>query len=131
MKTLTMIIMVAILLEAIVEYAKTIITMIEKKQYKTAITQLATIALGVTFAFIFNLQLFNNALSEFFEGLSINTKVDIVITGILFSRGANYFSDIISKFTGKKIPTAVGVLEGVAEELVEESEEFEERDDNR
>lgn len=131
MKTLTMIIMVAILLEAIVEYAKTIITMIEKKQYKTAITQLATIALGVTFAFIFNLQLFNNALSEFFEGLSINTKVDIVITGILFSRGANYFSDIISKLTGKKIPTAVGVLEGVAEELVEESEEFEERDDNR
>ena len=47
MKTLTMIIMVAILLEAIVEYAKTIITMIEKKQYKTAITQLATIALSV------------------------------------------------------------------------------------
>ena len=131
MKTLTMIIMVAILLEAIVEYAKTIITMIEKKQYKTAITQLATIALGVTFAFIFNLQLFNNALSEFFEGLSINTKVDIVITGILFSRGANYFSDIISKLTGKKIPTAVGVLEGAAEKLVEESEEFEERDDNR
>jgi len=122
MKTLTMIIMVAILLEAIVEYAKTIITMIEKKQYKTAITQLATIALGVTFAFIFNLQLFNNALSEFFEGLSINTKVDIVITGILFSRGANYFSDIISKLTGKKTPTVV------AEEL---AEKFEERDDNR
>lgn len=122
MKTLTMIIMVAILLEAIVEYAKTIITMIEKKQYKTAITQLATIALGVTFAFIFNLQLFNNALSEFFEGLSINTKVDIVITGILFSRGANYFSDIISKLTGKKTPTVV------AEEL---AEKFEERNDNR
>lgn len=101
MKMIALIIMVAIVLEAIVEYVKTVMKMVEEREYKTAITQGITIALGVAFAFIFNLQLFNGALSEFYEGLSINPVIDMILTGILFSRGANYFSDLVTRLTKK------------------------------
>ena len=47
MKTISLIIMVAILLEALVEYGKTIEKMIASKEYKTAITQGITIILGI------------------------------------------------------------------------------------
>ncbi len=101
MKMIALIIMVAIVLEAIVEYVKTVMKMVEDREYKTAITQGITIALGVAFAFIFNLQLFNGALAEFYEGLSINPVIDMILTGILFSRGANYFSDLVTRLTKK------------------------------
>ena len=100
MKTIALIIMVAIILEALVEYAKTLMYMIEDEDYKTAITQGVTILLGIFLAIVFNLQLFNNALSEFYEGLHINPVIDMVLTGILFSRGSNYISDLLSKLTG-------------------------------
>lgn len=103
MKTIALIVMVAILLEALVEYGKTIDYMISNKEYKTAITQGITIALGIALAFIFQLHLFNGAMSEFYEGLSINGTVDMILTGILFSRGANYFSDFVSRLTKKDI----------------------------
>ena len=103
MKTIALIVMVAILLEALVEYGKTIDHMISNKEYKTAITQGITIALGIALAFIFQLHLFNGAMSAFYEGLSINGTVDMILTGILFSRGANYFSDFVSRLTKKDI----------------------------
>jgi len=101
METIGLIVMVAIVLEALVEYAKTIMNMVENQEYKTAITQGITIVLGVALAFIFNLQLFNNALSEVYKNISINPTIDMILTGILFSRGSNYFSDLISKLTRK------------------------------
>lgn len=103
MKTIALIIMVSIVLEALIEYVKTIYTMIDNGEYKTAITQGISIILGIGLAFIFNLQLFNNALSEFYEGLAINPTIDIVLTGILFSRGSNYFSDLVSKLTRRDV----------------------------
>lgn len=102
MKTIALIIMVAIVLEALVEYAKTIMYMFEEQEYKTAVTQLVTIAIGIGLAFGFHTQLFNAGLSEIYEGLHINPVLDMVLTGILFSRGSNYFSDLISKLTGKQ-----------------------------
>jgi hypothetical protein len=107
METISLIIMVAIVCEALVEYFKTIMKIIELKEYKTAITQGITIALGIGLAFVFNLQLFNNALSEFYDGISINPTIDIILTGILFSRGANYFSDLVTKLTGGKAPVVI------------------------
>lgn len=97
-----MIIMVAIVLEALIEYFKTIMKMITDGDYKTAITQAITILLGVGLAFIFNLHLFDDVLSQVYEGLYINPTIDIILTGIIFSRGSNYFSDLISKLTGGK-----------------------------
>lgn len=103
MKTIALIVMVAILLEALVEYGKTIDHMVSNKEYKTAITQGITIVLGIALAFIFKLHLFNGAMSEFYEGLSINGTIDMILTGILFSRGANYFSDFVSRLTKKDV----------------------------
>ena len=97
MKMIALIVMVAIVLEAIVEYCKTIIRMVEEQDYKTAITQGIVILMAIGFAFGFHLQLFNGAMSEFYEGLKINPIFDTILTGILFSRGANFFSDLVSK----------------------------------
>lgn len=107
MKTISLIIMVAIVLEALVEYGKTIEKMVSSKEYKTAITQGITIVLGIALAFIFKLQLFNGAMTEFYPGLAIDKNIDMVLTGILFSRGSNYFSDLISKLTRKDEPEII------------------------
>ena len=101
MKMIALILMVAVLLEGLVEYAKTIMHMVEEQEYKTAITQGITIVVGVLFAFIFHLHLFNSALSEVYEGLLINPTVDQILTGIIISRGSNYASDFISRLTRK------------------------------
>lgn len=119
MKTIALIIMVAILCEALVEYAKTIMKMVENKEYKTAITQAITIVLGIGLAFAFNLQLFNNAMVEFYEGLHISPILDMILTGILFSRGSNYFSDFVTRLTRKTddISIGTGIIE-LPDELV-------------
>lgn len=102
MKTIALIIMVAILLEALVEYFKTILHMISEGDYKTAITQAVTILGGIFLSFAFRTQLFNGAMSEFYEGLVLDPTLDMVLTGILFSRGSNYISDLISRLIGEK-----------------------------
>ncbi len=106
MKTIVLIIMVATLLEGLIEYAKTIMHMVEEGDYKTAITQAITIALGIGLAFVFHLQLFNAGLSEIYGGLSINPIIDTILTGIVFSRGSNYASDFIGRL--KKPNTSEG-----------------------
>lgn len=105
MKSLVFLIMACVVVEALVEYYKTICKMIEKKEYKTAITQGVTIVIGICVAFWFNLHLFNGVLSGIYEELKVNpipSTIDIILTGILISRGSNYFSDLASKLTGKK-----------------------------
>ena len=124
MKTIALIIMVAIVLEALVEYVKTIDSMVVSRAYKTAITQGITIVLGIGLAFVFHLQLFNGAMSEIYEGLNINSTVDMILTGILFSRGSNYFSDLISKLQ-KPSTVELSGTELVSEPLPDEDmEEF-------
>lgn len=123
MKTIALIIMVAIVLEALVEYAKTVMYMFEECEYKTAITQLVTIVVGIGLAFGFHTQLFNAGLSEIYEGLKINSILDMVLTGILFSRGSNYFSDLIGKLTGKK-------EHGIVDDF-DEDDEDEDYDENQ
>lgn len=103
MKILTLFFMVAIVCEAIVEYFKSIVKMVENGEYKTAITQGITILLGVGFAFIFHLQLFNDVLVKLYDGIDINPIIDMTLTGILFSRGSNYFSDLVKRLTPNTI----------------------------
>lgn len=102
--------MVCVIVEALVEYYKTIYKMIENKKYKTAITQGVTIVLGICAAFWFHLHLFNDVLSHIYPELidnPINSIIDTVLTGILISRGSNYFSDLIKKLTNiKELPVA-------------------------
>lgn len=120
MKMIALIIMVAVLLEGLVEYAKTVMKMVEDKEYKTAITQGITIMAGVLFAFIFHLHLFNSALAEVYEGLLINPVIDQILTGIIISRGSNYASDFIGKLTKKNDNTFV---------IEDDTDEFEEEGD--
>lgn len=124
MKTIALILMVAVLLEALVEYGKTIDDMIVSRAYRTAIIQGITILLGIGLAFIFHCQLFNEGMSEFYTGLTINSNVDMILTGILFSRGANYFSDIVGKFRKPTITEMVGT-EVVGEPLPDDDDEEE------
>lgn len=119
MKMIALIIMVAVLLEGLVEYAKTVMKMVEDQEYKTAITQGITIMVGVLFAFIFHLHLFN-ALAEVYEGLLINPVIDQILTGIIISRGSNYASDFIGKLTKKNDNTFV---------IEDDTDEFEEEGD--
>lgn len=88
---ITVIIAVAILIEALVEYAKTIMKMVEDGEKKTAITQCATVVLGILLSFAFNADLFVPI------GIEVNHVVGTIITGIIASRGANYISDFIKK----------------------------------
>lgn len=124
MKTIALIMMVAIVLEALVEYVKTFEAMIVSRAYKTAITQGITIILGIGLAFIFRLQLFNGAMSEIYTGLKINPTIDMILTGILFSRGSNYFSDLISRLR-KPAPIELTGTELVGEPLPDEEELYE------
>lgn len=114
MKTIALIIMVAIVLEALIEYFKTVMHMVETREYKTAITQAITIALGIFLAFAFKLQLFNGAMTEFYPELSVSASLDMILTGILFSRGSNYFSDLIGRLTKKD--TSIGEIIAVRED---------------
>lgn len=123
MKTIALILMVAVLLEALVEYAKTIDSMVVSRNYKTAIIQGITIVLGIALAFIFHLQLFNGAMSEIYSGLTINSTVDTILTGILFSRGSNYFSDLVGKLRKPNVTEMVGTEMADVEPLPDDDEE--------
>lgn len=51
MQTIVLILVLAITVEALIQYSKTIIEMLEKKQYKTFATQLAAILTSVFICF--------------------------------------------------------------------------------
>ncbi len=85
-----MIISLSILIEAVVEYIKSLMKMFTEKDYKTAVTQICAIMLSVIICF--------SAGADLFKGV-INFKdpVGKILTGIIISRGANYVSDLLSK----------------------------------
>jgi len=116
MKMIALITMVAIILEALVEYGKTIGRMVIEQDYKTAITQGITIILGIALAFVFHLQFFNEGISEMYEGLAINPVIDSILTGILFSRGSNYVSDLISRLQRKTTLTITDKVDAAADD---------------
>jgi hypothetical protein len=53
-------------------------------------------------------------MSEFYEGLLIDPTVDTILTGILFSRGSNYFSDLVKRLTNIDVfnPDDVQIMVG-------------------
>ena len=92
---IALIISVAILVEALVEYGKSIEGMFSEHDYKTAITQLITIGMGILLAFAFHI----NAFAVL--GIDVSPVVGTVLTGIIISRGSNYASDLIGKLANK------------------------------
>lgn len=94
MKDLALIITIAVLLEALVEYGKTIIKTFTDGDIKLGITQAMTVAIGIGFAFLFRLHLFEAL------GIVVETVADEILTGIIISRGSNYASDLITRLQG-------------------------------
>lgn len=92
MEGITLIIALAVVTEALIEYGKSIGRAIVGNDKKAAITQVAAIVLSVLLCFATG--------ADLFQIVGINFAwpgVGVVLTGILGSRGANYLSDFIAK----------------------------------
>lgn len=88
---IAVIIAVAILIEGLVEYGKTIADMFDSGEKRIALIQVITIVIGIGLAFAFDADMFVPL------GLTVNHYVGMVLTGIVMSRGSNYVSDLIGK----------------------------------
>ena len=83
MQAFLLILSLAIIVEALVQYAKTIITMLENKQYKTFGTQLAAILIAVFICFAAGADIFA------LMGISFSVHwLGTLLTGIVISRGS-------------------------------------------
>lgn len=92
MQAFLLILSLAIIVEALVQYAKTVITMLENKQYKTFGTQLAAILIAVFICFAAGADIFA------LMGISFSVHwLGTLLTGIVISRGSNYASDLIKR----------------------------------
>ena len=108
MQTVVLILVLAITVEAIIQYSKTIIEMLEKKQYKTFATQLAAILLSVFICFTAGVDLYT------LVGVSFTLPwLGMLLTGIVVSRGSNYTSDFIKRLQNPDIGEIV--LEDIVE----------------
>jgi len=94
MEGITLILVLAIVTEALVEYGKSIGKAIAGKDIKAAVTQVAAILTSVLLCFA--------AGADLFQVVGIDFAwpwIGTTLTGILGSRGANYLSDLIGKIT--------------------------------
>lgn len=97
MKGIVLVIVMAIVAEALIEYCKTLGKSFVTKEWKTAITQIISIAIGILLCFACDANLFSALSVEF------STEwVGIVLTGIFASRGSNYVSDFVKKIQSVK-----------------------------
>lgn len=94
---IAVIIAVAVLIEGLVEYGKTITNMFYEGDRKTGVTQIVTIIIGIGLAFAFSANMFVPL------GLVVNDYIGMVLTGIVMSRGSNYVSDLITKIGQKSV----------------------------
>lgn len=98
MQTIVLILVLAITVEALIQYSKTIIEMLEKKQYKTFATQLTAILLSVFICFAAGVDLYT------LVGVSFTVPwLGTLLTGIVVSRGSNYTSDFIKRLQNPDI----------------------------
>ena len=108
MQTIVLILVLAITVEALIQYSKTIIEMLEKKQYKTFATQLTAILLSVFICFAAGVDLY------LLRGVSFVVPwLGTLLTGIVVSRGSNYTSDFIARLQNPDIGEIV--LEDIVE----------------
>ena len=97
MDKIALIIMLAVTVEALVEYGKSIGKAFADKQAKTAITQLCAVAVSILLCGV--------AGADMYAAIGVPFAwpwVGVVLTGIFASRGANFVSDLIGKLTAGK-----------------------------
>lgn len=92
MEGITLILVLAITVEALVQYGKNIVAMALNKEYKTFATQLAAIVLAVLVCLATGADLYS------LLGVSFAVPwLGILLTGVVISRGSNYASDFIKR----------------------------------
>lgn len=97
MEGMVLILVMAIVVEALIEYAKTIGKGFAAGEWKAAVTQLAAILLGVCLCLLTGADLFS------LVGIVFAWRwLGYVLTGIIISRGANYVSDFVKRLQGAK-----------------------------
>ena len=94
MQGIVLILALAVIVEAVVEYVKSVVKMFTERDFKTGFTQLAAAA-GIALCFAAGADLFA-ALGLAFAAPWVGT----VLTGLFASRGANYVSDLLKKLQG-------------------------------
>ena len=94
MKTIGLAIVVAVIVEALVEYGQTIYDMVAEYEYKKAIKQGVAIAIAILFSFQLKVTLLAWLMADTFA-VTVNPVFDMIVSGIFMSRGANYLSDFI------------------------------------
>lgn len=97
MQGIILIITLAIVVEALIEYGKSIGRAFASGEWKVAVTHIAAVLLGVSLCLATGADLF--AVADIAFSLPI---VGRVLTGVLISRGANYVSDFIKRLTAVK-----------------------------
>ena len=97
MTGIVLIVVLAILVEAFIEYGKSIGKAFMAGEWKTAVTQLVAIAMAVALCVATGADLFA-VVGLVFTWPWLGT----VLTGILISRGANYVSDFVKRLQGVK-----------------------------
>ena len=92
MTGILLILALAVTVEAMVEYVKSVVKMVTERNVKTLITQLSALAVSILLCFAAGADLYAAL------GLSFSIPgIGIVLTGLFASRGANYVSDLVRK----------------------------------
>jgi len=94
MKSIGLAIVVAVIVEALVEYGQTIYDMVAEYEYKKAIKQGVAIAVAILFSFQLKVTLLAWLMTDTFA-VAVSPVFDMIVSGIFMSRGANYLSDFI------------------------------------
>lgn len=92
MKGILLILALAVTVEGVVEYIKSIGRMFTDRDYRTAVTQLSAAAIAIALCFAAGADLYA-ALGLRFAAPWIGTA----LTGLFASRGANYVSDLAGR----------------------------------
>lgn len=123
MKALGLLFIIAVVVEALIEYFEFLFDFIEDERAKKITKQLIALVIAEIFAF----QLGAVILTPFVQALggTVSAKFDTAIAGIFCSRGANYLADII----GLIVNVGKQAKESVADDSFWDMFEFEHDDD--
>ncbi len=97
MDKLVLVLMLAVTVEALVEYTKSLIKAFTDKCYKCAVVQLCAMVISIVLCVLANADMYA-ALGVPF----VVPGIGMVLTGIFASRGANFVSDLVGRLRGQK-----------------------------
>lgn len=96
MSQLVLTAMLAVTVEALVEYGKSVLLSAAQGGWKTAVIQLSAAVVAVLLCLLSGADLFCAM------GIELGEIGGSVLTGILIARGSNYLADFISRITTVK-----------------------------